>query len=216
MAVTRSKPAAPRRGPSHGGAARSGAAADPPKTHQAALVVVPPREQWAPIQAIRERHDRQFRRWMQHLNLIYPFASPTIWHRVLPKAEGVCAAFEPFELRLTEVRYFKHQGGEYTLWLAPEPAAALDQLHRLLARALPHHDDLDRFEGGYRPHLSLGQVARRAGLANVLETLQANWQPCSFRVDQVCLIRRDEPPRDVFRVVHRMPLGGAAQPAAPP
>ena len=39
------------------------------KTHQSAVVLIPPREVWAPIQAIRREHDRHLRRWMPHVTL---------------------------------------------------------------------------------------------------------------------------------------------------
>jgi hypothetical protein len=53
------------------------------KTHQTVVAVVPPQEAWGPIQAIRERHARQLRRWPPHLNLLYPF-----WGRVLSPLSG--------------------------------------------------------------------------------------------------------------------------------
>jgi len=39
-------------------------------THTTAIVVVPPRESWAVIQPIRQKHDRKVRRWMPHITLI--------------------------------------------------------------------------------------------------------------------------------------------------
>ena len=43
------------------------------KTHTTAAVLIPPEDVWGPIQAIRREHDRQFRRWMPHITLLYPF-----------------------------------------------------------------------------------------------------------------------------------------------
>jgi hypothetical protein len=43
------------------------------KTHKTAVVIIPPEALWAPIQAVRKEHDRQFRRRMPHISLIYPF-----------------------------------------------------------------------------------------------------------------------------------------------
>ena len=43
------------------------------KTHKTAVVIIPPEDVWDPIQKIREKYDRQFRRWMPHITLIYPF-----------------------------------------------------------------------------------------------------------------------------------------------
>jgi hypothetical protein len=61
------------------------------KTHQTAVAVVPPQEVWGPIQAIRERHDRQFRRWMPHVNLLYPFYPPERFEEALPRLIEACA-----------------------------------------------------------------------------------------------------------------------------
>ncbi|MBI5480461.1 MAG: 2'-5' RNA ligase family protein [Deltaproteobacteria bacterium] len=43
------------------------------KTHHTAVVIIPPGEIWGPIQAIRQRHDQQFHRWMPHITPLYPF-----------------------------------------------------------------------------------------------------------------------------------------------
>jgi hypothetical protein len=38
-------------------------------THTTAVVVIPPAEVWLPIQALRQQHDRQHRRWMLHITM---------------------------------------------------------------------------------------------------------------------------------------------------
>ena len=43
------------------------------KTHQTPVVIIPPKEIWASIQSIRQQHDTNYRRWMPHITLIYPF-----------------------------------------------------------------------------------------------------------------------------------------------
>ena len=44
-----------------------------PLSHRSALCVVPHRSAWAQIQDVRCVHDRAFRRWPPHINLLYPF-----------------------------------------------------------------------------------------------------------------------------------------------
>jgi hypothetical protein len=41
----------------------------PRKYFTSALTIIPPKQYWAPIQAIREKHDRAFNRWMPHINM---------------------------------------------------------------------------------------------------------------------------------------------------
>jgi hypothetical protein len=38
-----------------------------------AVAIVLPREFWPQCQAIRSQHDKSFRRWPPHINLLYPF-----------------------------------------------------------------------------------------------------------------------------------------------
>jgi hypothetical protein len=65
------------------------------KTHQTAVAVVPPQEVWGPIQAIRERHDRQFRRWMPHKNFLYPFYPAGRFGEALPPLVAACVKVAP-------------------------------------------------------------------------------------------------------------------------
>jgi RNA 2',3'-cyclic 3'-phosphodiesterase len=179
----------------------------PAKTHKTALVIVPPAQLWPPIQAIRERYDRQVHRWMPHINLLYPFAPPRRWGRLGPRLAQACAGLSAFTLRLTQVRSFKQPGGHFVLWLAPEPVAPLRELRARLLRAAPGYDDTASFAGGFAPHLTIGQVARRASALALQQGLQGEWTVLELPVDQVCLIQRDDPPRDQFRVVQVFPLG---------
>ncbi len=183
------------------------------KTHHTALVVVPPRRIWPPIQALRERYDRQVRRWMPHINVLYPFVAPEDFPRAMPLIRGVTAAFPPFRLQLARFAWFRHSPGHYTLWLAPEPDAPLRALHRALVQVFPQCDDLDRFPQGYTPHLSVGQFRGDPNaLQRFVNRLQRRWQPLRFEVDSLALIRRGDPPRDVFREVCRFSLGRTVAP----
>jgi hypothetical protein len=45
-------------------------------------------------------------------------------------------------------------------------------------------------------------------MLRLLDTLRRSWQPVTFTVEAVSLIRREDPPDDAFRGVRRIPLGG--------
>lgn len=209
----------PEQGRAHGPGHRPGhgphRAQREPKARLTALVVIPPEEVWEPIQAIRRAHDSKFRRWMPHISLLYPFRPRAEFDLLTLDLVHACEHIAPFEVRLADFRAFHHEGEHYTLWLAPEPEDELDRLHYLLWRVAPDCDEVRKYEGGYRPHLSVGQVTGKDALERLLAELRENWQPLSFAVSGVSLIWRDEPPDDVFRVDRTIPLGGEAQHHAP-
>jgi len=178
------------------------------KTHQTAVVIVPPREVWEPVQAIRRLHDKQFRRWLPHLTLLYPFAPKRDFNKVLPELAQVGWDHSPFTLTLSRFRSFRHGRESYTVWLEPEPREPVVALHKALTRALPQFSDTSSFAGGFTPHLSVGQVEGKRKLERLLNELQAGWQPLSFTVGEVTLISRKDPPNDIFQIDQRVTLGG--------
>jgi RNA 2',3'-cyclic 3'-phosphodiesterase len=180
-----------------------------PTIHQSAVVLIPPEDAWPPIQAIRRVHDRQVRRWMPHVTLLYPFLPRAELGAALPAAHAALAAVAPFELRLARFDAFRHRGGTATVWLAPEPREALVAVQAALGRAFPRCDATDRFAGGFTPHLSVGQARGPEALAAFRRELEG-WKPLAFRADRVAIIVRDPPPDDVFRTFAEVPLGGGA------
>ena len=176
------------------------------KTHLSAVVVVPPKEVWEPIQAIRRAHDKQFRRWLPHVTLLYPFAPKRDFNKVLPELAQVGWAHRPFTLTFASFGSFRH-GRDYTLWLEPDPAAPLIALQAALTQALPTFGDTGSFKGGFTPHLSVGQTDK-AKLERLKRDLQANWQPLTFTVSELALISRKDPPNDIFQIDQRIRLEG--------
>lgn len=177
------------------------------KTHQTAVVLIPPRDCWEPIQAIRRVHDRHVDRWMPHVSLLYPFRLREMLDEAAAALQAALIDVEPFEVTLSEFRYFRHGRASHTIWLAPEPASEVKCLQAVLQAALPDCDDVSRYGAGFTPHLSVGQVRGEAALKELTHALRGGWQPLSFAVTQVSLIWRDEPPDDVFRVDRNVSLG---------
>lgn len=178
-------------------------------THNTAIVVVPPTEAWAPIQAIRARHDRKVRRWMPHMTLVYPFWPVTEFKAATERLTPVCQMLAGFEVELAEFSTFRHRGDNYTMWLRPEPEVALVELHRRLWLALFGPSLPTPQQPAFQPHLSVGQVRGKAAMSRLVEDLYGAWQPLRFQVAGISLLWRGEPPNDVFRVGAAVPLSVA-------
>ncbi len=176
------------------------------KTHRTALVIIPPDDLWPPIQALRQAYDRNSRRWMPHITLIYPFRPQAMFEQVAPDLARACRLITPFEVRLQRFGFFVHSPRSATFYLAPEPAEAIKTLHQALRGELPDCSDTARFTGGFTPHLSLGQVHSREVEARC-GRWQATWRPLVFTLEKIHLIWRNDPPDDIFRRGPVLPLG---------
>jgi 2'-5' RNA ligase len=175
------------------------------KTHQTAVAFVPPQEVWGPIQAIRERHDRQYRRWMPHINLLYPFYLAGQFTEALPPLVAACAKITPFMVTLAEFRFFQHSSRKATLWLAPEPKEDLVRLQAALQAACPDSDDLSHFAAGFTPHLSVGQAGSPQEAQQFQDGWQRTWEPIHFELSAIALLQRG--PETPFEIERWVPLG---------
>jgi 2'-5' RNA ligase len=174
-------------------------------THQSAVVLGPPPDVWEPVQAIRRIHDRQFQRWMPHVTLLYPFLPRTALAEAIPAAAEALARVRAFEIVLARFEAFRHRGGTYTLWLAPEPKDGLVALQAALVRRFPECAAVNRFGGGFTPHLSVGQARGEDELRAFRRDLEG-WKPLAFRARSVTVIVREPPPDDVFRPLAEVTL----------
>jgi 2'-5' RNA ligase len=177
----------------------------PTKTHTTAIVLIPPEQLWPPIQEIRRRHDRQIRRWMPHVTLLYPFRPRAQFGELDGPLRRACGPVEPFEVELAEIRCFRRRH-DCVMWLAPEPAEVIRALQEALWKVVPDCDDVRAFKDGFTPHLSVGQAGRRE-LDDLMAGLQSRWRPVRFRAGEVSLIHRGRPPDDVFAVDRKITLG---------
>lgn len=179
----------------------------PRKTHKTAVVIIPPVDVWSTIQSIREKHDRQFRRWMPHITLIYPFRPIDEFERILAEFQSVCREIEEFEIELAEFDFFKHYNENYTIWLKPEPKEKIIDLQGRLQNIVPDCDDVRKFKNGFTPHLSVGQVKGKENREKLLKELKDMWKPVKFLADSIFFIWRDDPPNDIFRIWRSIKFG---------
>ena len=179
------------------------------KTHHAAVVVIPPHDVWEPIQSIRRQYDRHLKRWMPHVTLLYPFRPRPLFAEAEPELRRACAGMQPFRSTLSELRYFAHGRGRFTLWFAPEPAEPFIRLQAALQQKCSDCDDASRHGAGFVPHLSVGQAAGRSQLRERLAELRASWRPIAFDVSEIALIWR-EGDEDPFAVDRAIALGDNA------
>jgi 2'-5' RNA ligase len=181
------------------------------RTHTTAVVLIPPKDLWEPIQRIRRVHDRQINRWMPHVTLLYPFRPRSGFAEAFGKVEAACARVGPFTCTLAGFRCFEH-AASYTMWLAPEPAEGPAALQQELVGEFPDCDETSRFEGGFTPHLSVGQVRERTELERLLGDLEAGWEPLEFTVREVAMIWRGRETKDAFRAWRTAALGPGRAP----
>ena len=176
----------------------------PSKTHTTAVVLIPPESAQPPIQAIRRVHDRNFKRWMPHITLLYPFAERVDFADVTASLAEATQQIAPFSVDLIRFDAFKHRKS-CTMFLVPEPADEIVRLHNTLISHLPDYDDTARFSGGFHPHLSVGQFQHRT-LRTEQQRLQTEWQPIECEIETLSLIYRSPETNDRFVVAEQFPF----------
>jgi 2'-5' RNA ligase len=177
------------------------------KVHESALVLSPPEPAWPTIQAIREKHDRNFSRWMPHITLLYPFYPRSHFESASEMLADACQQVHPFEVSFSEFQAFQHGRNGFTLWLEPHPKRAVCDLQDALWQVLPDCDETRKHPEGFTPHLSVGQVRSTTERDQILSELRTNWETLVFRAEWVDLIWRNPKPGDAFRVAVSVALG---------
>ncbi|MDY6902270.1 MAG: poly(A) polymerase [Cyanobacteriota bacterium] len=169
--------------------------------YQSAVVIIPPDDIFPAIQAIRQRYDARFDRWMPHINLIYGFLPESYFDEAAKIISSALAQVEPFSITLNNFETFTHRKSS-TAWLRPVvvPETALHELQTLLQQLFPQCNEQSRkSEAGFTPHLSVGQFST----PEVAFAKLPQWYPRSFTVKSIALIsRRDDEPFEVRRIIN--------------
>ncbi|MFX1276622.1 MAG: 2'-5' RNA ligase family protein [Promethearchaeota archaeon] len=170
------------------------------KVYTSAVVIIPPRSCWEPIQVIRKKYDRQINRWMPHINLLYPFRPKSEFISLESTFSETCTIIEPFELQLNNFKFFHHHHEHYTIWLEPEPISSLKEFQLELLKIVPDCNDVNKHQGGFTPHLSVGQVNGRDTMISLMRELQTSWSSTKFELKKIFFISRKNEKKSKFQV----------------
>jgi poly(A) polymerase len=161
--------------------------------YESILAIIPPKDLFPQIQAIRQQYDAGFVRIVPHITLLYGFLPDEYFEEVVDLIAPILAQIQPFTVTLADFHIFTHRKTA-TAWLRPvvQPEGALHQLQRTLNELFPQcYEQSTKTEAGFTPHLSVGQFDTPA----IAQAKLPKWHPVKFTVDAVALIsrRQDEP-----------------------
>ena len=162
------------------------------RVNSSAVVSIPPKEIWAPIQKIRRIYDRQISRWVPHITLLYPFRPESEYNTLESLFSTICKKNKSFDITFSKFKYSNHGKQKYTLWLAPEPESLIIDLQYKLLAIVPDCNNVNINKNGFISHLSLGQIEGKKRLIEVIETLQRNWSQLKFTITSIYFIAREK------------------------
>lgn len=176
------------------------------KTVKSALAIIPSPEIWDGFQKIRSVHDKAYKRWPPHINLLYPFLPEEDIAGYIPAIMEELASISPFKATFgpDDFGNFCHSKSA-TIWISPPQKKKLADIEEALVRAVPQCNDLLEFsEDGFVPHLSLAQT-NKTSVEKAQSKFMSAWKECSCVIDSLYVLTRDgdEP----FSVAWVLPLG---------
>lgn len=186
-------------------------------SHKSALVLLPHASITAPIDSVRRLHDRHFKRWPPHINLLYPFlasllaspsekaeegtenSSPQLKQSVRARIQKAVQPFQPFVISLIadSPGVFSHSKRSKTVWLGP----STDSIQRLQHALQSEFSECDADQRPFTPHLSVGQASSeiaadelkseiRSSVAQFAKAVEGAPVTLEWSIDKVFVIER--------------------------
>ena len=176
-----------------------------PDAGDRALVVLVPEPVRNLVDQWRSLYDPSFAIVPPHITVAYPpFVPEAEWPSVRPAIAELLTQFSPFRVELTELGIFA--GSSFYLWLKPEDNGSLARIHAALAERFPDYLRNGPFD--YRSHVTTGVFESEQELLEARRRIQAAWQTCGFRVEELVYLSLDSGSQ--WCVCSRLPLGGAS------
>lgn len=176
------------------------------KVNTSAVVIIPPKEKWKPIQEIRLKYDRNVDRWMPHITLIYPFRPKSSYSKIEDKFSEICSQINSFKLSFKSFKFFNHGHQNYTIWLEPEPSESIITLQAEILNIIPDCNDVNKYKKGFTSHLSVGQIKGKNKLIDTIANLQNSWRELKFLVKNIYFIAREKSKNSKFEIEKQFPL----------
>jgi 2'-5' RNA ligase len=131
-------------------------------SNQTALALIVPDHLLSEINSLRLLHDKAFRKWPPHINVLYPFVEPGHLSSAIDNLRKALQKhqFQGLEINITDKGTFKHRRNA-TVFLKPdeESETRICMLRSLLVEALGCQDRDGTHDGTFRPHITIGQTA---------------------------------------------------------
>ncbi|KAJ5078826.1 hypothetical protein M0811_04549 [Anaeramoeba ignava] len=158
------------------------------------------------IQKIRKKHDKNFIRWMPHINLFFPWVPEEEFTKYNEKLQKAISEIEPFKIEFNKFGYFQH-GNSCTMWLEPETENNnIIELQKKMVEAFPEFNELNtKSENGFTAHLTLGQWRNQNAVQRAIGSYKKDWKPLSFYIEHVNVISRGD--KTPFKVKYQVKLG---------
>ena len=164
-----------------------------------ALCIVPPQSIWGPIQKIREVNDKNYKRWMPHINIFFPYIKPNIINAD-EVSKAIYRTFKKHNIKANNIiqlnRFNSFNKGHNSnddqyIFLETSNVPFLNKLYKSLRIVFPNcHINRDH-NIEYKPHLTVGQWPGKK-CKNMIRLLNHEWTPIQFKLQKIYWIRRNK------------------------
>jgi endonuclease/exonuclease/phosphatase family metal-dependent hydrolase/2'-5' RNA ligase len=173
-----------------------------------AVALVVPGHLQPDINSLRKLHDKAYRKWEPHINLLYPFVDPS----QLPAAVSILRQHlldhqhERLRIDLSQVDTFTHRRNA-TVFLKPSPDSEMSicQLRASMATSLGCDESEGTHDGTFRPHMTMGQASLAGLQLNRLSEKVEKLTGLAWQGGSVVVLKRE--PWGEMRAVEELPFG---------
>ena len=181
---------------------------------KSALCIIPPKNLWEKIQAIRMIHDPAYKRWMPHINIFFPFINEKYFTEIAQYIQEEIIDknnIQKFNISLNKFDVFDRIRGSLSGSMSTKnetmflnPSGCNDNMQEIF-NALKGDWQIcaNKHGGGFSPHLTVGKFQMK-DMEKYMKDFQRNWTKITWQCENIYLISRRG--NDPFVIRHTLTL----------